>query len=108
MNGEFAKFLLESEYFKDKIIHSNNSDEINFEATLLSHNVIKKLIYNIRKELYNSLSSSFYIRKIILCYLFRDKHVNNHDLKYIIFSQFDTSSLINLIECFERSKGSQM
>ena len=44
MSSDFARILLELEYFKDKIIYHNNSNEINFEATLLSHDAMKKLV----------------------------------------------------------------
>ena len=97
------KILLESENFKDKIIYHNNSNEINFEAALLSHNVIEKLIYNHREELYDSLRSSFHIRKIIYV-IYLGKHINFHDIKYKIFSQLETKSLMDLIDCFERLK----
>ena len=72
MSSEFANFLLKSEYFKDKIIYHSNSDEINFEATLLSHDAMKKLVENHWEELLcDLLRSSPHIKNCIVLSIWR-------------------------------------
>ena len=75
MNSDFAKFLQESDYLKDKIIYHNDTDEINFEATLLSHDAMKKLVNNHWEDLLCNLIRSLpYIYKSY-CVIYLESHI---------------------------------